>query len=126
VYVTVPLPPEELMSMLVVPSSEPEPELTVRVTASLATMPAVEIFPNESSALTTGCWFNCEPVYDAPPGCVVNTSLEAASALTTMLLEVTLVKLVAVKLMLIVFGNVVRKVSESGDAVHRRCGGRAL
>src|SRR6266567_4058848 len=54
VQVAVPLPAAAPMSNEVVPISDPDPELKVKVTGRLDGNPIVERFPNGSRDLTTG------------------------------------------------------------------------
>src|SRR6267142_1616134 len=101
INVAVPLPAADPMSILVVPSSEPDPEVKASERLKLAGRPTVEVLPNASCAATTGCVASGEPVR-MPFGCVVNTNWLAAAGLTMMLAEVALVKPLPVKLSVIV------------------------
>src|SRR5262245_32587607 len=94
---TTPLPAAVPMSNTVVPSSEPEPELSARETVKLAGSPTVERLPYGSWDLSTGWVTSGDPTCEAPPGWVVNTRWSAVFGLTTTLPEIALVNPVAVK-----------------------------
>src|SRR5213596_1734824 len=84
VNVAVPLPAAAPISRVVVPSSEPEPDVRARETFRLAGKPTLDVLPYASSALTTGWVASGEPVGN-PFGCVVKLNWVAVPGLTTML-----------------------------------------
>src|ERR1043166_7775019 len=61
VKVAVPLPPEDPILRAVVPSSEPNPEVKVRIALAFAARPTELALPNVSWTLTTGCVTSGEP-----------------------------------------------------------------
>src|SRR5688572_604794 len=97
-----PLPAAVPMFKAVVPSNEPEPEVSASVTFRLAGNPTVERLPNASRDFSTGWVTNGDPTREAPPGCVVNTRRSAVFGLTTTFPEIALVKPEVVKLSVIV------------------------
>jgi len=105
VNVAVPLPAAAPISRVVVPSSEPEPDVRARATLKLAGMPTLDVLPNASSALTSGWVASGEPVR-VPLGCVAKTNWLAMVGPTTMLPEVAPVRPLAVKLSVIVVATV--------------------
>src|SRR5438105_891192 len=82
---TVPLPAPAPMFNVVVPSNEPEPVVRPSETFKLAGNPIVEVLPNESCDLTTGCVASGEAVRERPPGGVLITNWTAAAGFTTTL-----------------------------------------
>ena len=78
---TVPFPAPVPIFRVTVPCSGPVPAVSATVTFELAASPTVELFPNVSCVLITGCVPNTDPAA-AFPGCVVNTNLLAAAGLT--------------------------------------------
>jgi len=97
-----PLAAEVPISIVVVPSSDPLPDVKARVSGRVEGMPTVERLPNWSCDLRTGWLAKGDPIRETPPGWVVNTSCVAALGLTRMFCEITLVKPAEVKLIVIV------------------------
>src|SRR6266568_2414126 len=86
---TVPLPAPVPMSNDAVPCMGPAPLLRLNVTFRLAGNPALELFPNASWLLTTGCVPNGEPAV-ALPGWLVKASALADAGLMAIAVEVAL------------------------------------
>src|SRR2546426_7704126 len=101
VNVAVPLPAAVPISRFVAPSSEPEPDVRLRLRLRLRGRPTDDVLPYASCALTTGWVASGEPVR-VPLGCVVKANWLADAGLTMMLPEVTLVRPLTVKLIVIV------------------------
>jgi len=91
VKVALPFPAAVPISNVVVPASEPDPDVKVTTKGKLAGKPDVDGFPYASRACTTGCTPNGEPARDNPPGCDKKTNRSAAPAETTTGLETVLV-----------------------------------
>ena len=88
----VPLPALEPMSRVVVPCNGPVPEVSDKVRDEVEGKPAVELFPNASWLLTTGCVPKAEPAV-ALAGCVTNAKALTLAGLTTITVEVVLTRL---------------------------------
>src|ERR1043166_391299 len=91
VNVATPLPAAVPMSRVVVPSSEPAPEVNDKARLLLTPNPEAESFPNASRVRSTGWGARGEPT-TALPGWVRKTSVAAGAGLTTIAVEVVDVK----------------------------------
>ena len=63
-----------------------------RAAVTVCVLSVVMTLPNASSSFTTGCVANATPAVAVADGCVVTTNWLAAAGLTTMLLDVALVR----------------------------------